>query len=530
MLAAALLSPWSGIAQTRQQQELAVLRSFLLDTDFDWIDNGRLLGTITFHADGTAAQNWINVEHTWKFDAGQDLVIHSDGTRWVTRLKYRVETRSFEGTRDKTSQVQDNIRTVLKPHECDAHGLQELVETKQYLQFSGSLTRCTGLSNGQRNYFDGVLANRRNQLADSRTRIEKTLSTPGAGLSINQMKEAFETLATDDARSFRYQAALDDYRRMLHVVGPQMTDAEVALAEAHLHRYELLRSFPPQTVEIAADFAVQTRINPVHQQEAPVEIGGKREFAVLDTRGSYCVMSRSMAARFGLVPIEGTMTSQGMSGASFQVQPALIKSLRIGKAELKNVIALITDDPLFTSQYQTPFVLGYPVIAALGATTFSRDGVLTVKREETPDNEGTSLWIDSGLPLVAAATFPVFRGDALLGGDGPRLFALDTGDGFSYFTDKYYADHRNVFAGQPVEKALLAGFGGASEFPALKYTRPVPLWFGSTLVLYDRSYVFTEAIPANWGTFYGKLGMNLLLSSPSFTVDFRSMRMLVAPH
>jgi len=72
------------------------------------------LGTIRFTADGKAPVTWSDV-HAWRIDANGDLIISAAGTTWVTRFVYDAAAGSFAGTRDKTSQVQDGVKAVLKP-------------------------------------------------------------------------------------------------------------------------------------------------------------------------------------------------------------------------------------------------------------------------------------------------------------------------------------------------------------------------------------------------------------------------------
>lgn len=86
-----------------------------LNTTFIWNDNGRDLGSINFLRDGRAQVTWINLPHVWRTDSNGDLMVYGDGTRWVIRLKYDQTTCTFRGTRDRTSQTQDGVQTVIRP-------------------------------------------------------------------------------------------------------------------------------------------------------------------------------------------------------------------------------------------------------------------------------------------------------------------------------------------------------------------------------------------------------------------------------
>jgi hypothetical protein len=89
-------------------------RNFLFSAPFEWIDNGRSLGTIAFMSDGSARATWIDVPQRWAVDPNGDLMIHVDGTRWVVRLRFDPVTGTFGGTRDVTSQTQDGVQTVMR--------------------------------------------------------------------------------------------------------------------------------------------------------------------------------------------------------------------------------------------------------------------------------------------------------------------------------------------------------------------------------------------------------------------------------
>ena len=90
-------------------------RNLLVSTPFEWIDNGRSIGTITFAPDGTGRATWINVSQAWRVDPNGNLMIYADGTRWVVRMIFDSATNSFSGARDVTSQTQDGVQTLMRP-------------------------------------------------------------------------------------------------------------------------------------------------------------------------------------------------------------------------------------------------------------------------------------------------------------------------------------------------------------------------------------------------------------------------------
>jgi hypothetical protein len=217
----------------------------------------------------------------------------------------------------------------------------------------------------------------------------------------------------------------------------------------------------------------------------------------------------------GLTPLDSTATLHGYGSGAFQAHPAVIPVLQMGKAELHNVVVMVTaDQNLFIPEIklQINALLGYPVASALGRLTFSKDGTLTVSAQSpAPGQEnGAALWVGDSFLLVGVNTIPVFEGGKVTGSTGPRLFALDTGSGSSYLTDRYLAEHKNVFTGPPSSMARLAGAGGGiHEIPA--YTaNHLPLWFGSTLVLSTGPHVLTQTQGGEVEAYYGLIGQDIL--------------------
>ncbi len=88
--------------------------NFLVNTTFTWTDNGRTIGTITFTTDGVAHHTWSDLPSIWKLEANNDLLVLTNGTQYVVRLKWNSTSKFFSGERDVTSQIQDGVKTVMK--------------------------------------------------------------------------------------------------------------------------------------------------------------------------------------------------------------------------------------------------------------------------------------------------------------------------------------------------------------------------------------------------------------------------------
>jgi hypothetical protein len=90
------------------------------------------------------------------------------------------------------------------------------------------------------------------------------------------------------------------------------------------------------------------------------------------------MISESTAKKWGLTLLAGTAKLHGYGGGTFEAHPAVISALYIGKAELHDVVVMVTaDENLYIAgiKRQTNALLDYPVTSALGRLIFKKWGV-----------------------------------------------------------------------------------------------------------------------------------------------------------
>ncbi len=370
-----------------------------------------------------------------------------------------------------------------------------------------------------------MLAYRQGRFQDSVRPLLAAVNTRDSALTGNQVESALEVLGEAAAKTYRYGSSAQMYDDVDKIFGPKMGDL-VKFVRQKRHIGALLQHVPAQTVRISESFSL-TRSG----DEYPVSVDGKSFSAQLDTGAAYSLLSESAAKSWGVSMLEGTVTLYGYGGGNFSARPGVIPTLQVGKAELNNVVVMVTaDQNLYFAEIkkQMNALLGYPVASALGSLTFSKNGALTVNMRSTSaaQDNGAQMWVGSSSLLVSVDTMPVIQDGKLPGATGPRLFQLDTG-GDSYFTDHYLAEHRNVFTGKPPESARLAGPGGIHEIPAY-VAHQLPLWIGSTPVLCNGQHVLTQPQGGEAEKYYGVIGRDVLRLFSSYTIDFRNMRFSAA--
>ena len=111
--------------------------NFLVNTTFTCADNGRTIGTITFTTDGVAHHSWSDLHSTWKLEANNDLLVLTNGTQYVARLKWNSASQSFSGERDVTSQIQDGVKTVMEKTRESEDYLNKAIKEKGFVNLYG---------------------------------------------------------------------------------------------------------------------------------------------------------------------------------------------------------------------------------------------------------------------------------------------------------------------------------------------------------------------------------------------------------
>lgn len=409
-----------------------------------------------------------------------------------------------------------------------AAALDQLLQSKRYLELGLALPRASGLKPEQRAYFEGALALRENRLDDAGRALLAAVNTRDPDLAgqardtartSEQVYQGLEMLAIVNLRLYQYGGAAHVYDLIAKVFGPKMSDGGAGV-KARRHTAAVFNKVAPQTVSFNGEATVKRTA-----AGYPVQVGDKTFFATLDTGATFSQISESTAQAWGVQPLEGSITAHGYGGLTYQIRPGVIPALRIGSAEIHNVaVGIAADKDLYIEaiHYQLSALLGYPVISALGRLSYQRDGSLTMAAQSTTRDEGARLWLGDESLLVSLNTQP---------NGGPaseRLFMLDTGSRSTYFTQKYFAENKDRFPGQPSETAKLAGGGGVHQIPAYPAVQ-LPLWAGSARILCHGQHILTAAQGGEPDNYYGVIGQDLLQGFSSYTIDLRSMRFSVRP-
>ncbi|MGA8491887.1 MAG: retropepsin-like aspartic protease [Terriglobales bacterium] len=393
--------------------------------------------------------------------------------------------------------------------------LNQLLRDRRYLELDTALASKSNLSVSDRTFFDGVMANRRNRVADSIRMLEPLVPSLSSG-DKERAVMTLSTLADDYEKSFRYSDAANTYDELERRFGLLMDESERQRATREAARWNLLRGSPPQSVEVKEPFTIPTRKDRVGLPEVWVDFGKFHESLILDTGANLSAISVSLAQRLGLKLSNSTATSRGIAGRRMAIRTAVIPELRLGEAKIKSVAVIVIDDKdlvVPSLHYLIPGSIGFPVLSALGRITFFADGRFGVGLSPATGTSGgeENLFLQRLMPVVAAEV------------EGTeRLFTIDTGSAGTFFTMQYYLEHRSDFASRTIGSFDLAGAGGVRSYPAY-LTGKVNIKMGGACVSLNQLPVITQPRAHSEDKFYGNIGQLVLGRLKSYTFDFQKM-------
>jgi len=167
--------------------------------------------------------------------------------------------------------------------------------------------------------------------------------------------------------------------------------------------------------------------NPLILVPVCVNAKGPYQF-ILDTGASHCLLSQELSGALGIQP-EGGKQAMG-AGGPVKLTFAHVRSLTIGSALQENVPVAITNEIQRIAaviQSRVDGVLGFAFLKEFVLGIDYRDGTF---RLALPSEEGNGSGIRDGNGIsfkLASTSKPLILVPAIVNGQGPFQFALDTG-------------------------------------------------------------------------------------------------------
>jgi predicted aspartyl protease len=391
--------------------------------------------------------------------------------------------------------------------------LDRLVEERDYPQLQRELTQ-VDLDETDRAFFEGILANRRNELLRS-IGLLRPIIPKLEREDPKRAAEALRALADDFVKTFRYANADTAFSKLLSGYAKQLNPADRQSIDDDAGVNRLLKDALPQRIELSGGFSLPTHHSPIGTIDTDLTVNGVKKSWILDTGANFSVVSESVAHQMGLKLSEGTAQTQGSSGAENSLHIAIISELKIGTATVRNMVVLVLQDkaltiPLPKGKYQIEAILGYPVLSALGQLTFTKDDKLEVG--VGGNNSGAALYMQELDPLVTAKV----NGQEL-------LMFFDSGASSTTFTVRYYNAFRHDVEGFNKIRHGIGGAGGAKLVTAYKLPR-IAIMIGNETAVLENVSVIAEPLGTDQDLLFGTLGRDLTSGFKSFTIDFKAMR------
>jgi predicted aspartyl protease len=396
--------------------------------------------------------------------------------------------------------------------------LDALIKNFDYTELGGAVA--TMPESAERDYFAGVLANRSGNLVESIELLTKVL--PDLKVSRpDRASVALEALADDYTKSFRYAEAIPAFEDLLQKFATGMDPIERKSAQDDYQVALLLKDAPAQTISFDGAIDLATDRSPqIGTIETNLRVNGVEQAWIMDTGANISTVSASFAAKLGLKLSNGAAQTTGITGAENKLQIAILPEMKLGGATIRNVVLMVLDDDSLNvpvgnkEKYQINAILGYPVLAALGRFTFTKDGHFLAGPDSPSGQGGARLYMDELTPLLECEVE-----------NRKALFSFDTGADDSVLSDRFQHDFPDAFKGVRKKKYGLAGAGGAMQMKAY-YLPEVQLEVGTAQAVLHKVPVL-PAMGTDMDLRYGNLGRDLVDPYQSFTIDFENMRFLL---
>jgi predicted aspartyl protease len=400
----------------------------------------------------------------------------------------------------------------LSPQKAKAK-LDAMVEGREYPELRRLLEQVQ-LSKPDRDFYEGVLANRQNELLKSIALLEpvipelKRQDPKRAAIAIRTVGDSYLKLFRYADADRTYGELIANYLKYIHAADRQSLKDDAGA-------FHLLKDAPPQTVQESGSFQISTHLSKVGTIDTDLNVNGVTKSWILDTGANLSVLTESAAQQMKLKLSEGTAQTQGSSGAENPLHIAIITEMKVGTAVIRNVAVLVLPDsalrvPLPSGKYQIEAILGFPVLNALGELTFTSGNELKVAAGD--DESGAAIYMQQLNPLV----------ESRVNGHDLLLF-FDSGASSTALGERYYNRFPGEFASLARVHRRVAGAGGEKVIDT--YQLPgVVVQIGNQSATLKNVAVNAVPVGTDFDLLYGNIGRDLTSKFSSFTLDFRAMR------
>lgn len=389
--------------------------------------------------------------------------------------------------------------------------LADLLKNRQYFELRDAVAKeRTASASGL--FYRGIVANRFNRPDDSIVLLQRYLRS---GDTANQ-REAYETLADNYLRTYQYGKAADTYKLLLDRFKDGLPPEEAAGYQNSYGLWNALRNTGRSAVTGSGDSTIQGSRDKAKLLNLPVTVNDQTMDFVFDTGANLSTITVSTAKRLNLTLIETDVSVGTSSDVKVKSKLAVAPKLKLGNAVVSNVVFLVLEDKALSFPqigYQIYAIIGFPVMEALGQVTLARSDQVTIRTRKSNGKAEPNMCLESLKPLIQGTV-----------NGKPEYFLLDSGAVTSTFYPPFFAANREqIEKNATVKRVRIGGAGGYKEVPAYDLI-DLKLTIAGKTAVFPKTQVITETVNDDSGTFYGKLGQDLIKQFERMTLDFRNMR------
>ena len=406
------------------------------------------------------------------------------------------------------------------PDKVTAAKLDLMFLKKRYVDMERSLPGAE-LSAVDRQYFEGVLANLKNDVPRSIELLSKAVPELQKASSPRTAR-AMRLLANSYVRAYRYTESAKLYKELVAKYADAFERNEKKSLEDDAATVALLDGAPGQSVEGATSFAVPWHRSKIGSMDVEATVGGEKMSWLVDTGANYSVLIESAAKRLNVKLSDGSASTQGITGDDNPLRTGIVSEIKLGTATIKNVAVVVLPDKNLNvnfgekGSYQIEAILGFPVLEALGRITVTSpsgsSGEMRVEKSSPGDGKGSAIYIEEMEPLLAAK---------ISGRD--VIFAFDSGADSTMLTTRYYTEFAGDLMNLTKSPHGVGGAGGVKAVTAVHQPK-VEIEMGGTTDVLANATVLTERMGTHLDSVYGNMGRDALEKYESFTMDFGKMR------
>ena len=393
-----------------------------------------------------------------------------------------------------------------------------LYRAHRFFELRDSVQKWKGPSSPETRFYIGIVASAFNDNDGAINALAPLIDSVPRGFNTNHLADAADALGASYRRVFRYRESAETYRKALRMTRSALDSVTRARFGSWAVIGDALASVPPQRVTWTAEsnntpvandslaFGLVATVNG-DTTRAPFGIDASAQLTTLDS---------TTAAMRG-VRVFNAIVHPAIAGRQLAGHIGVIGTLDVGPVSIANVPVLVLPDDSFKTLYnrsRLSGVIGLPVLSALGAVTFTRDGHIALSSPGADNDTATvsNMALGSGATVLEA----LYAGRRI-----PML--LDASASQTLMYPSFLQEFSSAAAGAKLTTYVgLAHGGGIVSLPSYLLPNLTITIGGRPIRLGPINAVMRDGDPRS--PFYvGALGQDALGTADRVTLDFAAM-------